>query len=162
MDFHFVPYCSEKNKKIILYVGVALECDFPILEALFFTSLSTTAIDTTDSMKTLTGFMMFHVSCRIEDHLKITFLPARYDDMLLYRLPKGDIKILQSVDRQFVQVTIDPNYRYLYPYPLPYFTIHLLDGVFYSTESVAFLNIPFHQFDSLLDFHLDRLGATLK
>jgi hypothetical protein len=163
MNNHFSPVCLPEKQRVLLYFGVVLECDGPILEAVFYTSFANTtmtsnAIAVWDSMANLMiGYLFHKISNRIDDNFP-------WDGILtfIWQLKKGTITIARGNVGHSVQITIDPEYRLLFPYPLPYFTIHFFGHVLYSMEQHAFLHIPFNQFDSFVDFHIDRLVKLLE
>lgn len=164
MNDHFAPVCLPEKQRVLLYFGIVLECDCPILEAMFYTSLANTTMTSTDiidwkSMANLTLYYFFHkISNRIDDNF-----PA-WEEMhsSAWQLKLGSIQIARGKVGHSIQITIDPDYRSLFPHPLPYFTIHFFGHVLYSTEQHAFRHIPFNQFDTFVDFHIDRLVKLLE
>jgi hypothetical protein len=162
MNDHFAPVCLPEKQRVLLYFGVVLECDGPILEAVFYTSLANTTMPSTDIMywESMANLMMYHLFRKISKRIGI---PAWEDPSnFIWQLKKGTINIAPGKVGHSVQITIDPEYRLLFPYPLPYFTIHFFGHVLYSMEQHAFLHIPFNHFDSFVDFHIDRLIKLLE
>jgi len=44
------PWCSTRNKQLLLYFGIVLSCDVPILEAAFFSAMAFVALKSPSSL----------------------------------------------------------------------------------------------------------------
>jgi len=164
MNDHFAPVCLPEKQRVLLYFGVVLECDYPILEAVFYTSFANTATTSAEIIEwgVIADLTMVHLGEKIEGRVKTDFPALCERDGFFWTLDKGILRLQPGRVNHSLRITIEPEYPSLFLYPLPYFTVHFFGYVLYSIEHHTFCHIPFNEFDALVDFHIDRLVKLLE
>lgn len=164
MDAYFVPACSAEKQRILLYFGTALVCDVPILEAVFYNSFATTAMNSTDTLvwDSTRNLVYSYLAEKIDKLTGYKPLGTEAKEICFWYLTEGRIKMKPGRYGYSIEVTIEPETRNLFPQPLPFLTIHFFDRILYSDEQHVYLSIPFNRFDQLVDVGIDRLINLLK
>lgn len=156
----FVP-CLPKDKYMLFYFGIILNCTSPILEAIFVTSCAMVVVDGVE-FESLANRLMIDMICKIQGQHQISFTITN-DVNFQWQFPKGLLTLGKNKNGSFVSLVANPLVD---PTPLvtidPFFTIHLQQRVSYSTETLKRFEIRYGCFENLIDFHIDRLVRILK
>lgn len=156
MYIDFIPFCSDTNKRLLFYFGVALNCNAGVLEAIFLTSLATTAVDTTN-WQSLSARLMIEMIMKIDFQHCQHFEFGEHVDFR-WDFPKGRLTLRSNEGKHYVSlVATQPAME-----TRPFLTIYLHPNVLYSTETEKPVLIPFGQIEKLIDVHVQRLGDALK
>lgn len=151
----FVSFCSRKNEFLLFYFGVALNCNSPILEAIFTTPCAvTTAKDI--QPESLANQLVIEIICKIQGQYGQKF-QFTADVNFQWQFRNGQLTLRKDKSATFVSLLVEPPFE-----AGPFLTIHLHQHVSYSTENVTDVEIPYHQFERLIDFHIHRLVQILK